>query len=86
MAQRSNLSFTPHQVQYVPAETVNVPPQISAVISSGYASYKDFKDGAYDYTDLLNMLEIIQVYNENRYRDFEHNEMLRRQAYGSIYR
>jgi hypothetical protein len=76
----------PHRVSYIPAETKNVPPQISAAISSGYASYKDFKDGIYNYIDLLNILEIIEVYNENRYRDFEHNEMLRRQAYyGSIY-
>ena len=78
MEGRKQLSFSPRSAPYSAAETVNVPPEIAVVVVNHYWTLKEAKDGTYSYIDLLNMLEMINVDSENRHRDYEHYEMLRR--------
>ncbi|WP_333813308.1 DUF6889 family protein [Muricomes intestini] len=37
-----------------------------------YWAQKELKDGTYNYIDLLDILEAMDVENENRWRDYEH--------------
>ena len=75
---RKQLTFTPQEAPYSVVETVNVPPQIAVVAANHYCTLKDAKDGTYSYIDLLDTLEVISVDNENRRRDFEQHDLLRR--------
>lgn len=68
-------------VSYVPAETANLPQEIAAVVAGRYWTLQEAKYGTYSYMDLKDALEIMEVDNENRRRDFEHQQMLRRLTY-----
>lgn len=82
VAGRKRLEFTPQPVPYHPVETVNVPPEIAAVVANHHITLKEAKSKDYSYIDLLDDLEIIQCDNENRRRDFKYHDSLRRLNYG----
>jgi len=47
-----------------------------APVTYHYWQQKELKDGTYDYLDWLDMIEIINVDNENKRRDYEYRRRL----------
>lgn len=81
MEKRNKLSFTPRLAQYFVAQPSNVNPVLFAPVMAHYWAQKELKDGTYNFIDLLDILEMMDVENENKWRDHEAAEN-RRRIYG----
>lgn len=81
MESRNKLNFSPRLAQYCVANPANVNAVLFAPVMAHYWAQKELKDGTYNFIDLLDILEMIDVENENKWRDYEAAEN-RRRIYG----
>jgi hypothetical protein len=72
VAGRRPLKFKPREADYNVAETANINAVLFAPVMAHYWAQKELKDGTYNYIDLLDILEAMDVESENRWRDYEH--------------
>jgi hypothetical protein len=71
LAGRKQLIFKPRSASYSVAETANIDAVLFAPVMAGLWRQRELKDGTYSYIDFLNILEMINVENENKHRDYE---------------
>lgn len=77
---RKRLTFTPRSAPYFTAQPANFSSLLFVPVMAHLWKQKELKDGTYSYIDLLDILEAINVENENKWRDYEH-EKNRRQMH-----